>query len=213
MAERKENGTTEGIGVTIVKIFKGKRFREGVLAQMFYVGAQIMCWTYIYQYAETLGIDNQSAVPYAMTALGIFLLGRWICTWLLRSLDAGKLLMYFSMLAIFFTLGAIFIQGMTGLYSLVMISFCMSLMFPTIYGIALEGMGDDSKYGAAFLVMAIVGGAIMPLLQGMILDIGGLGYQDTLIFGVPEVNFSFILPMFCFVAVGTYGYRVYKSVI
>ncbi|MBK8503235.1 MAG: L-fucose:H+ symporter permease [Saprospiraceae bacterium] len=213
MPERKEDGTSERIGVTIARIFKGKRFREGVLAQMFYVGAQIMCWTYIYQYAETLGIDNRSAVPYAMTALGIFLVGRWICTWLLRYVDAGKLLMYFSMLAILFTLGAVFIQGMTGLYSLVMISFCMSLMFPTIYGIALEGMGDDSKYGAAFLVMAIVGGAIMPLLQGMILDIGGLGYQDTLILGVPEVNFSFILPMFCFVAVGIYGYRVYKLAI
>ncbi|NND33606.1 MAG: L-fucose:H+ symporter permease [Saprospiraceae bacterium] len=213
MPERKQSQTGESVVANITRIFKGKRFREGVLAQMFYVGAQIMCWTYIYQYAETLGIDNQSAVPYAMSALGIFLVGRWVCTWLLRFLNAGKLLMYFSGLAIFFTLGAIFIQGMTGLYSLVMISFCMSLMFPTIYGIALKGMGDDAKYGAAFLVMAIVGGAIMPVLQGMILDIGGLGYEDTLILGVPEVNFSFVLPMLCFLVVGTYGYRIYKHVI
>ena len=213
MPERKQGQTEEGVVANIARIFKGKRFREGVLAQMFYVGAQIMCWTYIYQYAETLGIDNQSAVPYAMSALGIFLVGRWVCTWLLRFLNAGKLLMYFSLLAILFTLGAIFIQGMAGLYSLVMISFCMSLMFPTIYGIALKGMGDDAKYGAAFLVMAIVGGAIMPVLQGMILDVGGLGYQDTLILGVPEVNFSFVLPMFCFIVVGTYGYRIYRKVI
>lgn len=213
MPEQKEKETSESIAANIARIFKRRKFREGVLAQMFYVGAQIMCWTYIYQYAETLGIDNRSAVPYAMAALGIFLVGRWVCTWLLRYLDAGKLLMYFSILAIIFTMGAIFIQGMTGLYSLVMISFCMSLMFPTIYGIALEGMGDDAKYGAAFLVMAIVGGAIMPVLQGMILDIGGLGYQDTLILGVPEVNFSFVLPLLCFVAVGAYGYRVYKTLI
>jgi len=103
-----------------------------------------------------------------------------------------------------------FLQGMTGLYSLVMVSFCMSLMFPTIYGIALEGMGEDAKYGAAFLVMAIVGGAIMPTAQGMILDIGGTGYADTLIMGVPEVNFSFILPMICFVVVALYGYRSYR---
>jgi len=115
-----------------------------------------------------------------------------------------------SLLAMVFTLGTIFIQGMTGLYSLMMISFCMSLMFPTIYGIALEGMGDDAKYGAAFLVMAIVGGAIMPLAQGMILDIGGSGYVDTLILGVPEVNFSFVLPLFCFVVVALYGYRTYR---
>jgi len=86
----------------------------------------------------------------------------------------------------------------------------MSLMFPTIYGIALEGMGDDAKYGAAFLVMAIVGGAIMPTAQGMILDIGGSGYTDTRIMGVSEVNFSFVLPMFCFVVVALYGYKSYR---
>ena len=211
MPENKEAQTSESLGANIVRIFKRWKFRGGVIAQMFYVGAQIMCWTYIYQYAETLGIDNRSAVPYAMSALGIFLVGRWICTALLRFVDSGKLLMYFSWLAIAFTCGAIFIQGMAGLYSLVMISFCMSLMFPTIYGIALEGMGDDAKYGAAFLVMAIVGGAIMPVLQGMILDVGGSGYTDVQIFGVPEVNFSFILPAICFLVVGHYGWRVARS--
>ena len=210
MPEQKEEDIEESIQSTITRIFKNAKFREGVFAQMFYVGAQIMCWTYIYQYAETLGIDNRSAVPYAMSALIIFLIGRWICTWLLRSMNAGKLLMYFAFLAIVFTLGAIFIQGMVGLYSLVMISFCMSLMFPTIYGIALEDIGDDAKFGAAFLVMAIVGGAIMPMAQGMILDIGGSGYSDVSILGVPEVNFSFILPIFCFLYVARYGYRTFK---
>jgi FHS family L-fucose permease-like MFS transporter len=104
-------------------------------------------------------------------------------------------------------LGTIFLQGMAGLYCLVGVSFTMSLMFPTIYGIALEGLGEDAKYGAAFLVMAIVGGAIMPTLQGMILDIGGTGYADTLILGVPEVNFSFILPLLCFVVVCIFAFR------
>ena len=207
MPENQEADNGETVGSAISRIFKIPKFREGVIAQMFYVGAQIMCWTYIYQYAETLGIDNRSAVHYAMTALVIFLIGRWVCTYLMRFIDAGKLLMYMALLAIVFTLGAIFLEGMTGLYSLVMISFCMSLMFPTIYGIALEGMGDDAKYGAAFLVMAIVGGAIMPTAQGMILDIGGSGYADTRIMGVPEVNFSFILPMFCFIVVAFYGLR------
>ena len=209
MPEVKSKDGSESIVKAIKRIFKRPKFREGVIAQMFYVGAQIMCWTYIYQYAETLGIDNRSAVPYAMSALGIFLLGRWICTFLLRYLNSGKLLMYMSILAIFFVLGTIFLPGMIGLYSLVMVSFCMSLMFPTIYGIALDGMGDDDKYGSAFLVMAIVGGAIMPMAQGIILDIGGSGYTDTLILGVPEVNFSFILPLICFLIIGSYGYRSY----
>ncbi len=209
MPEKKE---TEGGSVThaVKRLFKSKKFIEGVLAQMFYVGAQIMCWTYIYQYAETLGIDNRSAVTYAYWALILFLIGRWIGTYLLKFISSGKLLMYFAIGAMIFTLGAIFIEGMTGLYSLVGISLCMSLMFPTIYGIALEGVGEDAKFGAAFLVMAIVGGAIMPVLQGSILDFGGSGYADIEILGVPEVNFSFVLPLLCFLVVAVYGFRTYK---
>lgn len=209
MPEKKENA---GGSVTsaVRRLFRSKKFVEGVLAQMFYVGAQIMCWTYIYQYAETLGIDNRSAVTYAYWALILFLIGRWIGTYLLKFVSSGKLLMYFAMGAMAFTLGAIFIPGMNGLYALVGISFCMSLMFPTIYGIALEGVGEDAKFGAAFLVMAIVGGAIMPVLQGAVLDFGGPGYNDIQILGVPEVNFSFVLPLICFVIVAAYGYRTFK---
>ncbi len=209
MPEKKEEGGGS-VASAIKRLFKRKKFVEGVFAQMFYVGAQIMCWTYIYQYAETLGIDNRSAVTYAYWALGIFLVGRWIGTYLLKFVSSGKLLMYFAIGAMVFTLGAIFIEGMTGLYSLVSISFCMSLMFPTIYGIALEGVGEDAKFGAAFLVMAIVGGAVMPWAQGAILDIGGSGYADVHILGVPEVNFSFVLPLACFIFVAFYGYRTYR---
>ena len=209
MPEKKdlEGGT---VGSALKRLFKSKKFVEGVIAQMFYVGAQIMCWTYIYQYSETLGIDNRSAVTYAYWALILFLTGRWIGTYLLKFVLAGKLLMYFALGAILCSLGAIFIEGMMGLYSLVGISLCMSLMFPTIYGIALEGVGEDAKFGAAFLVMAIVGGAIMPVLQGAILDFGGSGYTDIKILGVPEVNFSFALPLCCFLVVAIFGYRTYK---
>jgi len=196
---------------SIKRICKEEAFVGGVIAQLFYVGAQIMCWTYIYQYAENLGIDNRSAVNYAYAALIIFLLGRFICVYLLKFIHSGKLLMILGFLAVCCCLGTIFIQGMGGLYALVLTSFCMSLMFPTIYGIALNGLGDDAKPASAFLVMAIVGGAFMPILQGMILDIGGQGYNDTLILGVPEVNFSFILPLICFGVVALFGYRSMKT--
>lgn len=196
---------------SIKRISREEAFVGGVIAQLFYVGAQIMCWTYIYQYAENLGIDNRSAVNYAYAALIIFLLGRFICVYLLKFIHSGKLLMILGFLAVCCCLGTIFIQGMGGLYALVLTSFCMSLMFPTIYGIALNGLGDDAKPASAFLVMAIVGGAFMPILQGMILDIGGQGYNDTLILGVPEVNFSFILPLICFGVVALFGYRSMKT--
>ena len=199
------------IAQSIKRLFKHSKFYGGVIAQAFYVGAQIMCWTYIYQYAESIGIPNSTAVNYAISALVLFLIGRWIGTALLRYVHSGKLLMVFAVGAMACTVLTIFITGPVGLYSLVGISFFMSIMFPTIYGIALEGRGEDAKFGAAFLVMAIVGGALMPSLQGLVLDIGGPGYRDTTILGVPEVNFSFILPAICFVVVGIYGRSVAKQ--
>ncbi len=210
MPEKKEHENTTDMWSSIKRIFKKERFVGGVIAQMFYVGAQIMCWTYIYQYAENLGIENREAVNYAFAALGIFLLARFLFTYLMKYIDAGKLLMLLSLLAVIFCLGTIFVQGVGGLYCLVMVSFCMSLMFPTIYGIALTGLGDDAKPASAFLIMAIVGGAFMPVFQGMILDIGGSAYNDTKIMGVSEVNFSFILPLICFLVVAFYGYRTFK---
>ena len=98
------------------------------------------------------------------------------------------------------------------MYCLIGASAFMSLMFPTIYGIALDGLGDDAKLGSAGLVMAIVGGAVMPVAQGAILDFGGPGYDDLSILGVPEVNFSFILPLICFVVVAVYGFRSARQV-
>jgi FHS family L-fucose permease-like MFS transporter len=182
----------------------------GVVAQAFYVGAQIMCWTYVYQYAESIGIDNATAVNYAVTALVLFLLGRFVGTALLAYASSGGLLALFSLGAMGTVLGAIFLPGAVGLYSLIAVSFFMSIMFPTIYGIALEGQGADSKFGAAFLVMAIVGGALMPVLQASILDWGGGGYTDVRILGVPEVNFSFVLPLGCFLVTGMYGFLVHR---
>lgn len=212
MPENKDGSEKIDFIATMKRLIKNRNFVEGTLAQMFYVGAQIMVWTYIYQYAESIGISNFDAVNYGYASLGIFLIGRWICTFLLRYIQSTKLLSLFAILAIGFTMGAIFLEGITGLYSLVGISFAMSLMFPTIYGIALEGLGEDSKFAAAFLVMAIVGGAIMPTLQGMILDLGGKGYSDIRILGVPEVNFSFVLPLVCYLMVLLFSIRVKKII-
>ena len=208
MPENKDSHGKVDFGPTMKRLLANRNFVEGTLPQMFYVGAQIMVWTYIYQYAESIGISTYDAVNYAYASLGVFLVGRWVCTALLRIMPAANLLAGFAVLAMGFTLGAIFLEGMIGLYSLVGISFAMSLMFPTIYGIALKGLGEDSKFAAAFLVMAIVGGAIMPTLQGMILDVGGTGYTDVTILGVPEVNFSFVLPLICFFMVWLFAARV-----
>tara|TARA_B100001093_G_scaffold306781_1_gene292794 strand:- start:244 stop:1563 length:1320 start_codon:yes stop_codon:yes gene_type:complete len=212
MPQSKDESAMPHISNTFSSLAKDKNYIFGLLAQVLYVGAQIMCWTYIYQYAEGLGIDGVSAGYYQMAAFVLFTIGRAIGTYLLRFMNSGKLLMYFALSAIAFVLGTIFINGSIGLYSLVGISFCMSLMFPTIYGIALGNLTEEqSKVGSAGLVMAIVGGALLPKLQGIIIDFGGNGVSDILILGVSEVNFSFVLPLLCFIYIAWYGMNISKS--
>jgi FHS family L-fucose permease-like MFS transporter len=212
MPQSKAEGDMPKIGETFVALGKNSKYTSGVLAQVLYVGGQIMCWTYIYQYAEGIGMDSVTAGYYQMAAFVLFTVGRAIGTYLLRFISSGKLLMYFALFAMVCVFGTIFIQGMLGLYCLVGISFFMSLMFPTIYGIALGSLSEEqSKVGSAGLVMAIVGGALMPKLQGMIIDAGGNGVADTSIMGVSEVNFSFILPLGCFTYIAWYGFRVFKK--
>ena len=193
---------------TLRRIFSLRRYREGVIAQFFYVGAQIMCWTFIIQYGTRLFVEQgMSEIDaevlsqrYNIIAMGIFCCSRFICTFFLRYVKAGMLLGVLAVAGGLFTVGVIFLQNIYGLYCLVAVSACMSLMFPTIYGIALRGLGDDAKFGAAGLIMAILGGSVLPPLQAMIID------QGTLL-GMPAVNLSFVLPLICFVVIATYGYR------
>ncbi len=190
--------------LTLSRLYTNKPYRYGVVAQVFYVAAQIMVWTFIIHYADNLGIDKATAQKYNIVAMVLFLCSRFVTTYLMKFFNSRLLLAVFGTGATIATLGTIFIQGIVGLYCLVAISFFMSLMFPTIYGIALEDVdSDDTTLGAAFLVMAIVGGALMPPLQGMIIDAGTVA-------GFPAVNISFVLPMICFIVVAIYGYACYR---
>lgn len=190
---------------TLKKLWHNVVYREGVFAQVAYVAAQIMVWTFIIQYADNLGIDKATAQNYNIVAMSMFLCARFISTFLMRYVGSRKLLTIFAVCASLCTLGTICLVGMTGLYCLIAISFFMSLMFPSIYGIALENVSaEDSTLGAAFLVMAIVGGALMPPLQGMIIDCETIG-------SFPAVNFSFVLPLLCFILIAIYGYRAQRA--
>ena len=198
-------GKPHSVKQTLGNLWKDKIYREGVFAQVCYVGAQIMVWTFIIQYADHLGINKATAQMYNIIAMSLNLSGRFIGTYIMKFVNTRRLLTLFGVGASVCTIGAICIEGMIGLYSLILISLFMSIMFPSIYGIALENVDtQDTKLGAAFLVMAIVGGALMPPLQGMIIDLESIG-------GYPAVNFSFILPLVCFGIVTLYGYRSYKA--
>ena len=185
------------------RLFRNTNYREGVITQMFYVGAQIMCWTFIIQYADKLGMPKAQAQNYNILAMTIFLSSRFLCTYLMKFISSKKLLTLFAVGGIISILGVIFLNDIKGLYFLVATSAFMSLMFPTIYGLALHGLGNDTSLGAAGLVMAIVGGALMPPLQGWIVDLETVGNYKA-------VNISFVLPLICFCVIMIYGYRTLK---
>ena len=212
-AKEEENPSSpdSGFGPTVKRLWNNKPYRYGVLAQFFYVGVQIMCWTFIIQYGTRVfmneGMTEQAAEVlsqrYNIVAMAIFCASRFICTFLLKYIHPSKLLTCLGLVGAFLVLGVIFLDGRAGMYCLVAVSACMSLMFPTIYGIALTDTGDDAKIGAAGLIMAILGGSVLPPLQARIIDGNG-------ILGIPSVNLSFVLPLVCFVVIVFYGRFITK---
>jgi FHS family L-fucose permease-like MFS transporter len=197
------------IGPTLHRLLHNKKYYEGVIAQFFYVGVQIMCWTFIIQYGTRIfmaeGMPERDAEVlsqrYNILAMVIFVSCRFICTYLMKYIKPSKMLTIFAIGGMLSILGVIFLQNRLGLYCLVATSGFMSLMFPTIYGIALGGLGEDAKLGASGLIMAILGGSVLPPLQAKIIDIGSVG-------GFPAVNLSFVLPFICFVIICIYGVRM-----
>lgn len=204
----REESNSQGISAlrSAKKAFSQPKYRYGVIAQFFYVGAQIMCWTFIIQYGTRIfmdeGISEKDAEVmsqgYNIVAMILFVSSRFIATFFMKYFQPSRLLTGFAVGGCLLTLGIIFLQGRMGLYCLVGVSACMSLMFPTIYGIALKGMGEEAKFGAAGLIMAILGGSVLPPLQAMIID-------KHEILGMPAVNVSFALPLICFIVVFMYG--------
>ncbi|ALO42860.1 L-fucose:H+ symporter permease [Pseudoalteromonas phenolica] len=194
--------TKKALKETLIRLKGNRRYLEGIITQACYVGAQIMCWTFIIHYGVTnLGMPAAEAQKYNIVAMIMFLSGRFICTFALNYIRAEKLLCLLAATAVFLTLGCITLEGYIGLYCLVLVSLCMSLMYPTIYGLALKDLDDDASLASAGLVMAIMGGALMPLLQGTLIDIlPNIGY-------ISSVQLSFIVPMLCLSVVCLYGYR------
>jgi len=200
-----EDDNKLNIGATLGRLFRNAKYLEGVVAQAFYVGAQIMCWTFIIHYGvNELGLEKATAQNYNIVAMVVFVSSRFICTFLLRFFSPGGLLMTLAIGGFLLIGGTIFIGGMAGLYCLMGVSACMSLMFPTIYGIALKGLGDDAKLGAAGLIMAIGGGCLMPPLQGAIIDMDAFNFGSMVL---SSTRASFVLPLICFVVIAVFGFR------
>ena len=196
---------------TFKRLWANGSYRWGVVAQFFYVGAQICCWTFIIQYGTRVfmaeGMGEQAAEvlsqQYNIVAMVSFCVMRFVNIWLMKYFKAGHLLALFAAVAMVLLAGVIFVGGRTGLCCLVGVSACMSLMFPAIYGIALADVREDAELGSAGLIMAILGGSLLPAFQAMIID-------SDITF-MPSVNLSFLVPAVCFVVVILYGMSHAKS--
>src|SRR5947207_4477559 len=171
-------------------LLRNKRYRFCVVAQFMNVGAQVCSWTYMIQYVgQALGGSLVKGGAYLQASLLLFLASRFLMTWVIGFIRATKVLAVLAFLAVVLCLFAMSSPNLAGVLAVVSLSFCLSLMFPTIYGVALKGLGPATKFGAAGLVMAIVGGAIMPVLRGKGVDASSPG-------------FPIIVPALCFAMVG-----------
>jgi FHS family L-fucose permease-like MFS transporter len=211
MPNDSDTASDKKIGVALRELAGIKNYREGVIAQFFYVGAQVTCWTFIIQYGTRIfmaeGMEEKASEilsqKFNIVAMVLFTLSRFLCTWLLKYIAPGRLLSILAIIGASALGGVILFTDRNGLYCLVTVSACMSLMFPTIYGIALRGVGDNVKFAGAGQIMAILGGSVFPPLQALIID-----WNVTLL-GIPSTNLSFIIPLICFIVVALYGHRSY----
>ncbi len=181
------------LGATLKRLVGNGHYRYGVIAQFFNVAAQTCVWTFTIQYAmQALSVNEAGAGPYLQYSLLVFLVSRFVMTWAMGYVRPSLLLGVMALLGTLLCVYAMFSVNITGVWAIVAISASLSLMFPTIYGIALHGLGGDRKIGAAGLVMAILGGAIMPLIFGAVMD-------------ASDAATGYIVPAVCFLVVALYA--------
>lgn len=187
-----EQSQEEGLevpGGALGRLWRNLHYRYGVGAQFFNVAAQVCAWTFTILYAQdVVGVSPDNAGWYLQASLILFLVARFVMTYLLGKFEPARLLFLMGALGVIFCLTAMFSLNIVGLLAVVGISLSLSLMFPTIYGLALQGLGEDAKFGAAGLVMAILGGAIVPLIHGTVMDQVGA----ALAFAVPGVCLAMV---------------------
>ena len=201
----------KGLMETIRELAQRENYREGVLAEFFYVGAQVACWSFIIQYGTRVfmveGMTEQAAEitaqKYNIVAMCFFAASRFICTWLIQWLSPERMLSTMGIIGMVAIFGTITFTDRNGIYCLVAVSICLSLMFPTIYGLALRGIGENIKIAGAGLIMAILGGSFFPPIQAAIIE------SDIMLFGLPATNLSFLIPLICLAMVVWYGHRAY----
>lgn len=196
MPKASDAGSSLDLGPTFRRLLQTPHYVWAVVAQFFYVGAQIGIWSFTIRYImEELQLAEDDASSYYLAALVLFMISRFVFTALMKVIQARTLLLINSLAAVALTLVVIYGSGLVSVYALIAISGCMSLMFPTIYGLGVRGLGDDTKIGGSGLIMAILGGAVLPAVQGQLSDLMG------------SISLAFYVPLACFVVIAIYALK------
>ena len=196
MPKGSDRAERDSLRTIFTRLFKNINYKWGVVAQFFYVGAQIGVWSFTIRYVmKELGLDESDAATYYLASLVLFTASRFVCTALLNYIRAEKLLALCALGAIVCCLVVVVFSGFTGVIALVLISGFMSLMFPTIFGLTITGLGDDTKIGGSGLIMAILGGAVLTAVQGTVSDI------------TSSIKLAFLVPAMCFLVIFIYGLK------
>jgi FHS family L-fucose permease-like MFS transporter len=184
----------------VFQALRHKHLSWAVIAQFFYVGAQVCVFSFFILYAvEVAQIDRVLAADYLGWGCGLaFMLGRFIGVFFMRFIQSERLLAIYSIICILLCIPAIFMQGIIAVYSVIGIAFFMSIMFPTIFSLGIKGLGKDTEYGSSLIVMAIVGGAFLPLAFGYISDLSG------------TLQFGYIVTLICFVVILAFALKGHK---
>jgi FHS family L-fucose permease-like MFS transporter len=200
MPKASDDGSSLNLGHTIKRLYANKKYFYGIITQFFYVGAQITVWSFTIRYAmKELSVNEGSASLYYILSLAFFIGARFIFTGLMKYFSPGKLLLFAAIMASVCCGLTMVSHGYTGVVSLMLVSFFMSLMFPTIYGLTITGLGEDTKIGGSGHIMAILGGAVITAIQGIVSDQTGV------------INYSYIVPLLCFLVVVVFSIYIERK--
>lgn len=201
MPKATDSGKALNLVATFKRLLKMPHYLWAVVAQFFYVGAQIGVWSFTIRYVmQELHLNEDQASSYYMASLVLFAVSRFVFTALMKFISPRVLLMITALVATLCTLVVIYGNGLLSVYALIIISGCMSLMFPTIYGLGVFGLKGDTKIGGSGLIMAILGGAVLPAIQGHISDLY-------------NVNMAFFIPLICFIVIVIYAFKERKPIL
>lgn len=190
----------QGRSASIFHAFRHRHLTWAVIAQFFYVGAQLSVFSLFILFATRVVDINETKAADFLSFCGVaFLLGRFSGTFFMRYIKAQNLLATYALINAFLCIVAMTGDGMITIYAIIGICFFMSIMFPTIFALGIAGLDGDREYGSSLIVMSIVGGAVLPPLYGYISDATG------------NIQMGYIVPLLCFLIVFYFGWRGYRA--